>query len=511
MSLESIIRPIGETRGTVRFVSGRGEAEVLTYDELGRRIVRAGAALAARGVEQGDAIGMVIDNNAESITAALGVWAAGATLVSLPPVPAQATEVYQAGFGPVLRAMSCSRVIGSPRLAEMAGSGVEAIDPASLQAGDGPDPGRAVEGIALVQFTSGSVGTPKGVALHAATLAGHLEGFGRAMEVDPATDRGVTWLPFYHDMGLVGTFLVPLAYAVPLTVLSPRSFVVHPRGWLDACADQRATLTAASDFAFRMAARAARGATGDLSSMRLCFTGGERVSFATLERFQEVNQQNGFPWESIMPVYGMSEAVAAVTMPPIGRGPVQDGEGNVSVGPPLAGVEVRLEETIAIRSPWLLDAYVRGDGQAPGVDSDGWFTTNDLGRQHDGEIYVLGRADEVVSAGGRNHFAEDVEAVALVVSKAALNGVAAFRAPDDPSRLALAIEVDTRDADEARTFGRGLQGSISAALGLRVGPVLLLRPWTIPRTTSGKVKRPACRALLAAGEWPERKVLAVID
>ena len=388
---------------------------------------------------------------------------------------------------------------------------MEAIEPAALVGTVAADPGRSLPGIALVQFTSGSVGAPKGVALSAETLVGHVETFGVAIGADPVKDRGVTWLPFYHDMGWVGTFLVPLAFRVPLTVLSPRSFVVHPRGWLAACAEQRATITAASDFAFRMAARAARGGHGDLSSMRLCFTGGERVSFATLERFQQTSGPNGLPWESIVPVYGMSEAVAAVTLPPLARGPVQDADGNVSVGPALPGVELRLGETIAIRSPWLLDEYIRGEAREPGVDQDGWFTTSDRGRERDGELYILGRADEVVVAGGRNHFAEDVEAVALVESQATIIGVAAFRAGDDPSRLALAVEVDTRDADQARAFGRRVQGSISAALGLRVGPVLLLRPWTIPRTTSGKVQRPQCRALLAANGWPERKVLAVVD
>jgi acyl-CoA synthetase (AMP-forming)/AMP-acid ligase II len=173
-------------------------------------------------------------------------------------------------------------------------------------------------------------------------------------------------------------------------------------------------------------------------------------------------------------------------------------------------MEVRAEGNLAVRGRWLFDGYVTADGTTPGPDADGWLTTSDAGRLEDGEVFVLGRTDEVVIAGGRNIFAEDVETAAIHAVGSDLVAVSAFRAEADPSRFAVAIEAADISGKDVTAFARSLKGMLAATLGVRVGPVIVLRPWTIPRTTSGKVKRPECRRLLAEDGWPERKLLAIV-
>ena len=506
--LEEVVRPVGVAHTSVTFVDGQGRESTFTYGELAARIAAAAGELAAAGVEEGDAVATVMGNDLDSVVTALGVWAAGATLVSLPPPPARGLDMYRAGFAPVAARVGCRVAVGSPLLAEALGGVEQLLPPGRLLASERSDPVRPAARVALIQFTSGSLGAPKGVALSSDTLAGHVLAFCRTVEGVPFTDRLVTWAPLYHDMGLVSTFLSSFAYRLPLLVMQPAGFVVHPAGWLRRCESFQATMTVGSEFAFRLAARAQRGAALDLSRLRLCVTGGEPVSGTTLERFHAA-LGGSLRWEALTPGYGLAEASAAVTVGRLGRGPVIAADGAVSCGVPMEGAAVRVGETIEVGGSWLADGYVTADGTVPLPGGGEWFVTSDRGRLEEGELYVLGRTDQVVVTAGRNHFPEDVEAAALKVTAGTAFAVSAFRS-EDPSRFALAIEVPDLDPQEAPLLARRLQGEILAAVGVRVGPVLVLRPWTIPRTTSGKVRRGECGRLLAEQAWPERKLLAIV-
>jgi fatty-acyl-CoA synthase len=370
---------------------------------------------------------------------------------------------------------------------------------------------------ALVQFSSGSTGSPKGIVLSARAIAGHVASVVDALEIDGERDHCLSWLPPYHDMGFVGFWLTPLVSRTELTLVTPRHFARRPMSWMDLCARDRATITAAPDFAYRLATLtlAHHPLAGDLRTLRVCMSGGERVSWATLTGFAEAFESFRLRWEALLPVYGLAEATLAVSFPPLDRGPIRDGTGAVALGRPLPDLEVRerdlpgRDSTLDLRGPWLLDGYLDGNEVLAATDENGWFATNDVGYLHDGEIHVQGRADETVIVRGRNVFAEDVEAVAMSVAEQQGIAAAAFRSADTDDRFGLAIEL-AGTANEAPRLAREMQRAVTLALEAKISPVVMLTPRSIPRTTSGKVRRGACRELSSSGGWQDEHVVAVV-
>lgn len=509
LSVEEAVRPYGTTDSGIVFVDGRRRRTTYTYDELARRIGAAGAQLRAKGVRPGSTVGMTILNDAASLAAALGVWAAGATLVSLPPPPRRKNaDWYRQMLSPVLGRLECDTIIASADQTEMYAATSSVIPYEVLEGGDDArPPEEPVPDIALIQFTSGSVGNPKGVALRGSAVAGHVVAIADALELYAERDVSVTWLPLYHDMGFIGFHLVPLFARVTQLIGKPTSFVLNPSSWFDLLQSEGATITGAPNFAFRLAAQAAEGQDFDLSRLRRCLCGAERVHWETLVEFHRVTAPMGLTWEAIMPVYGMAEASLAVSFPPMDRGPVRSTNGQVSVGSPLPGVEIRLEEAdgpsgISIRSPWLFDGYHLSDRFEP---SDEWFPTKDVGFVEGGELFVIGRQDDVVISAGRNIFAEDVEAV---VTRAVqdVHACAAFRS-EDGERFGVVLEIRPAEPEVLESHARTVQKVVTEVLGIRVSPVIVVRPWTIPRTSSGKVKRSASRRAHAEGAFASRSIL----
>jgi fatty-acyl-CoA synthase len=274
-----------------------------------------------------------------------------------------------------------------------------------------------------------------------------------------------------------------------------------------------ATILVAPDFAYRMVAKMLVGTHSlDLNSVRVCISGGERLSWQTLVDFYDAASPFGVKWESLTPMYGLAEATLAVTMSKLGRGPVQGPDGEVSVGRPLKGVESRIRNNrLELRSPWMLAGYQTDAGFTDACDGEGWFETSDLAYEHDDELYISGRADEVIVVAGRNVCAEDVESVARHSSGDALAGCAAFRSPSSDSHFALVLEVTRGMCSESKDLIHRTRTAISESLGVRVRPVVAVKPWTIPRTTSGKVRRAHCRSAIADRSLPASRVLYEAD
>lgn len=517
---DELIRPYGMRRTGISFVGPDGVTH-LTYDQLARRAAAASRDLRERGVAPGGTVAMVLDSRPTTVAAALGVWLAGATLMSLPPAPRElagpAPQLYRERFGDVLRFAECSLALGSERLARALAPNHHVTDPATLDFDSGrAAPDVAAPDVALVQFTSGSTGAPKGVVLRSDTLASHAVAVNEGTGFNRTGEIAVSWLPLYHDMGLIGMLLGVMRSRGSLVLMAPGVFARDPGSWLRTCAESRATLTCAPDFAYRLAARVTRFGkpVGDLSTLRVCLCGAERVSWATIEAFADATRTNGFRREAFMPVYGMSEATLAVSFPPHGRGPQLGPDGMVGVGRPLPGVELRIEESgsgpgrIGLRGPWMLESYLTARGHVDPFDADGWFWTNDVGFVEDGELYVVGRTDEAVITRGRNVYAEDVEAIATSTAGVDAFGAAAFRAPDADDRFVLVVEVLSDAGAELARFAHQIKSSVTQALETRVSPVLFVKPKTIPRTTSGKPIRSACRDAYARLAWDSDSVLA---
>jgi acyl-CoA synthetase (AMP-forming)/AMP-acid ligase II len=441
------------------------------------------------------------------VVAALACWLAGATLVSIPPVPRAAKRSYYGErLGPALDAMGCSVVVGGNRLrAALAGSHV-VLDPAGLPEGTSVEHEPPAQ--ALVQFTSGSTGAPRGVAVSGAALVSHLAAIAAHLELDGRRDRSLSWLPLAHDMGLVGFFLTSLFARVPLTLQSPGAFVRNPRGWLRTCARLGTTITGAPDFALRQVVRSLDPSTiGDLACLRVVLCGGERIGPSTLRDLTEAAGPAGLRPGAIMPVYGMAEATLAVTMPALSSG-ARTVEGVVGVGPPLGDADVRVDTVtgeIQVRSPWLFDGYWTSRGFE--ARSDPWLSTRDVGFLHDGELHVVGRMDEAHVVRGRNVYAEDIESI-LLHDAPGLAGAAAW---STDSGFGLAVEVTGGVDGDGGDLARDLAHVARVAYGVRIGPIVMCRPLTIPRTTSGKPIRSDCRRLTEGATWPRGRALVISD
>jgi len=506
LPLEEIIRPFGVTQ-TLTFTGSAGEQETVTYHQFATRAATAARRLADQGVHPGDRVATVISTTLGSVTRALAVWMAGATLVSVPPPPRRALQAeYERRFRQVLAAMECQYFIAGKPGAPLA-EGMHAIAAGSLHGTEGlPPPEAEVPPVALVQFTSGSLGSPKGVAIGRHTLSRHLNMISRCMGCDPAHDVMATWLPFYHDFGLVCFFLTGLCARLRQAHLHPRLFATDPSAWLRLLSAEGGTITGAPHFGFALASRVPYDQDLDLSAVRLALNGGERIHWQDLEDFQKAAQPLGFRWEAQLPVYGLAEnTVGATCTLRQHTGPRRGPDGLVSAGRALPGTILACDGTPAapaglrLAGQWLFDGYYTADGFQPRTGAE--FATGDVGFLLDGEAYVLGRQNEVISAGGRNIFAEDVEAAALHAAKPWAQGCAAFKLATGGQRFGLCVEIGLKDSARAADLAKAVRSAVSGELGTRVAPLLVVIPGAIPRTTSGKVQRGLCRSLYQSGQF----------
>ena len=518
--LEDIIRPFAVTGRGVAFLDHDGRLE-LSYRELAERTACAAARLRSSGVTAGALVATTVRNDLPSVLAVLATWALGGTVVSLPPAPRADRGWHARQFRPVLETMGCAFLVADEEPGEEspASASRRTIPKQALAE---PEPGHvampdaALPATALIQFTSGSVGAPKGVAISGRALAGNIAAMIAAGDYQSETDKIASWLPLYHDMGLVAMFLTGLAARMDQVISQPADFATRPASWLTMLARERATLTAAPNFAYRLAAAVPYSEGLDLSSVRISISGGERLEWQTLLDFHAAAGPMGFDWGAIVPCYGLAEGVVAVSTTPVGRGPLQGPAGHVSSGRPMRGAQVRVPAgsssgPVQLRGDWLFSGYHTKDGFQP-VPSDDWFDTGDAGFVHDGELYVLGRRNEVLSTAGRNVFAEDVESVTYEACGQLVRTCAAFRNSAVAGRFGLVAEADprrVRGLDAARELARLIQSSVSETLGTRLTPVLVTRLGSIPRTTSGKVQRSQCRSLYHAGEMARRLLAEV--
>jgi acyl-CoA synthetase (AMP-forming)/AMP-acid ligase II len=306
-------------------------------------------------------------------------------------------------------------------------------------------------------------------------------------------------------MGLIGCLLLAIVHPGPLTLLGPETFLARPALWLRAISRKRATLSVAPNFAYGLCARRVRDEEMrgvDLSSWRFALNGAEPVAPAVLRRFAERFAPYGFDPRAFMPVYGLSEASLAVTFTPPGRGPKtvsRDGRELASVGVPLPGVEVEVdrESRIRVRGPSVMTGYFGNPAATAQTLREGWLETGDLGFIEDGELFVSGREKDLVILRGANHAPQEFED--------ALDGLAGVR-----PGCAIAVGRDSGDGEELvllveRTgddpaLADSITSRVVERTGIRPDRVELLAPGTLPRTSSGKLRRAEALRLLLEGE-----------
>ena len=501
---------------------GHGSVHFLASDPTATPVSHLWASSEASGrwvagtVGRGATVAAILGNTRPCATTLIGAWRAGCTVASLPlpgrgvPLPAYLEQVRR--FCVMSEA---SALLVDPAYADMLpGLPVPIYTYDESRAG-GPRcdlPG----GGGLIQFTSGSLGTPKGIHLTLEAVGANVEAILAALG-PAAGDSSCSWLPLSHDMGLIGLLLTPLAAGAPryghhrVTIMTPESFIADPRTWLRTCSETGASFTVAPNFALDLAVRTSASVGRlDLSRVRACVVGSESVRQTTLERFTATFAASGFRSLALCPAYGLAEATVAVTVVrpqqhwrslPVG-GPAQMiGSTVVSTGPPVERVDVRVSgggETVGrieLRSPALLDRYLGSDLR---LTEDGFFRTSDLGFVHDGELFVVGRADDVIVVAGRNLYPADIEAA--VSDEAVRPGCAA--AVEGPSGgVAVVAEPRARAVSgvDLERACRSIRAAVATAAGIAPVTVAFVPRGSLPKTPSGKLRRLAIRDLLASG------------
>jgi acyl-CoA synthetase (AMP-forming)/AMP-acid ligase II len=439
-------------------------------------------ALRQAGVCPGDRVLILLPNDERFVAAFFGAVLTGATPVPLPWPTGEVDPALRA-LAPRLAHAAARAVVTVPELVDRTPWGVPVVcapadDPASPQAtGDPTDP-------AFLQYTSGSLGHPRGAIISHRAAVASAWSMGRALSLGP-DDCALSWLPLFHDMGLVGTLLCPLITGFPLHLMRPGEFLLHPGRWLRLAADCRATVLAAPDFAWRLVLRRVSTPIA-LPFLRHALDGAEPVHRSTMEGLR---RQLGI---DVKPVYGLAENTLGVSFSTGDDADIAvDGRAVVSVGRPIPGMTVRVVDgEIRVRGPSLMSGYFRDEASTDAALGDGWLHTGDLGAIADGRLYVTGREKDLVIQNGSKFHPYDIERVAGEVAQAPPNGAAAFAHPRTES-LIVVVESRLDDVD------RRVRAELSGQLGVRADRVITVRPGQIPRTSSGKVQRRLCVNLWA--------------
>lgn len=467
------------------------------------------AACRAAGMQPGDRIAIVMPNDEHFVAGFFGVLLAGATPVPLAwPGTLTPTPEAVAKLQPLVATADPRLVITIPSLSQ-----TWAV-PAVTVPADEPDSGDIAatpEQTAFLQLTSGSLGRPRGAVISHRAVVTCAWSMATGLDMSPA-DVGLSWLPLYHDMGLVGALLCPLLVGFPLHLMTPAEFLLHPERWLQRAAQVGATVAAAPDFGWRLVARRLRVDPGSLAQWRVGLNGAEPVHRSTLEAVGAKLGPYGLPSTTVRPSYGLAENTLGVCIYDPSRPASdlsQDGRAVPSVGRPLPGVQVQVrlpdgrlaasgeQGEICVRSGSLMDGYFRNPEATAAALVDGWLHTGDLGLIRDGQLHVTGRIKDLVIQNGVKFHPYDIERVAAEAAQAPPNGAAAFSVVSEGGEdLVVVVEVTGRRAEGVE---RRVRGALVEHLGIRVSQVIAVAPGALPRTTSGKVRRPAAAAMYGGG------------
>jgi acyl-CoA synthetase (AMP-forming)/AMP-acid ligase II len=507
------------------------------FDDVLQTARHVAAGLRRRGVGPGSVVPAVITNMPDATAGYVGIWAAGAAIASL-PIPARGMSVE----GYVRQLDALCRLVGSPFFlaeerflqfmpddAPISAQGVgyrELIDTPERADVEPPDPDATV----FVQFSSGTTGEPRGVQLSGRAVDAQMRILMERMRIDPQRDVGYIWLPLSHDMGFFGCNLLAIYTGMRGIRSTPERFLMEPRSWFEDCAEMGVTVTAGPPSALHLAARAERAGAGDgrALDLRVCLVGAEPVQWDVLEAAAAALAPRGLSLDTFTVAYGLAETTLAVTIGDL-EGPPRylhvDGEalanGRVeevaedapgarrilSTGTPVGATEVEVDpltSEIVVRSPSAADGYFGDPAATSARFQDGAVRTGDIGFVRDGELYVVGRSDDVLIVGGRNVYVHEVEAE-MGADPAIREGNCAIVESHREGRARIGVLCELASArgggdaagEDADGVSDRLRRIALERVGLSVDEVVFLDPGAFPKTPSGKVQRFRCRELLS--------------
>ncbi|TDF67422.1 AMP-binding protein [Cupriavidus sp. L7L] len=537
------------SHGDELYATLQGSGDI-SYGSMRAGALAVATGLARQGLAAGDRVALMLPTGRDFFDVFFGALYAGCIPVPLYP-PARLSQIedhMRRSAGILANAEAAILVTAPPAkpllrlLRPQCAALRQILAPADLSAaGDAPSDAwrRQADDIAFLQYTSGSTGNPKGVVLTHANLLANLRAMERAAHVT-AADVFVSWLPLYHDMGLIGACMGSLQVGFRLVLLSPTDFLTRPASWLWAIHQHRGSLSAAPNFAYELCASKIdeKDLAGlDLSSWRLAYNGAEPVSSETIDSFTARFARYGFDRAAMTPVYGLAECSVGLAFPPAGRGPCVDQVDRetlarqgiarapdrserkalrlVSSGLPLPGHQIRIADLaghelperslghVQFQGPSATTGYFRNPDATAGLFDGPWLKTGDMGYIAAGELYLAGRLKDIIIRAGQHLFPQELEEAISRVSGVRKGGVAVFPATDARSgteRLVVLAET-LEENDDARSQIRTEISHLAVDLmGMPVDEVLLAPPRTVLKTSSGKLRRAACRELYERGE-----------
>jgi fatty-acyl-CoA synthase len=514
-----------------------------TWPQVHEQALRIAGALIGGGLRAGDAVAVLAGDPALVAPAVQAAWLAGGSVTMLhQPTPRTDLGVWAQDTVAVLRMIDSRLVLLGAEfeplseLLDQHGIPFRALSALARSAGSLAEPVPVDDdATALLQLTSGSTAVPKAVRITHGNLHANLSAMARTARLHADTDVMVSWLPLFHDMGMVGFLTLPMALGLELVKTTPVAFLRAPLLWPDLITRYGGTVTAAPNFAYAMAARRLSSAADtayDLSCLRLALNGAEPIDPGVTRAFIAAGARFGMPAGSLVCAYGMAEVTLAVSFASPGDGLLVDdvdaaalesdrlatpssGAGRRSfplLGPPLPGLQVRAVDgsgaprgvrevgVLQVRGESVTPGYLTVDGPRPTRDANGWLNTGDEGYLvEDGQVVVCGRVKDVIIMGGRNIYPTDIERAASTVDGVRAGNVVAVRLDAGHRRESFAVAVESRLAGDPDTE-RGIRNQVVArvvdAVGVRPLKVVVLPPGSIPKTPSGKLRRTATRPLI---------------
>ncbi|MEU2022450.1 fatty acyl-AMP ligase [Streptomyces sp. NPDC016469] len=524
---------------TALHFDGDPEEKAITFAALSSRTADLATRFASLGLSRGDRIVLAMSDARQFILSLVAALRAGLVVVpAAPPSLTSRGDAFRDSSREICRVSGASLCLtGGFFTGFLADAGlscpVETFESLTAAEPAGPVLPPDAGDLALIQFTSGSTGSPKGVVVRHGELLAHVRALSAALAVDPETDRGVSWLPFHHDMGLIGKIFVPLLTQTSTWYVPPLSFVRDPAGFLRIMSEIRGTISFAPNFAYGLLAAVAakKPPTGlDLSAWRIAGCGAEPVSAATLRRFADAYADSGFRPGALRPCYGMAEAVLAVSVAPPADGPRtlvadarrlaedrtvvpatgDDGVVLTSSGRPIDGTEIRIldpdgrpledgrEGEITLSGEHLAHGYHEDPDETGRTWRDGRLHTGDLGFLSDGELFVTGRIKDLIIVNGRNHHPHTIEQQVEAVPGVRPGGAVAVSVPRGDSE-AVRIVAEARSYPPPAGLAEEVAARVGEQFGLRVADVTVVRKGTVPKTSSGKKQRRLTAGLLESG------------
>jgi 1-acyl-sn-glycerol-3-phosphate acyltransferase len=525
-----------------------GDGEVITYLQLKNAAIRVAGGLQQRGLKPAEPVAIMLPSCPDYFYSFFGILLAGGIPVPIyPPARPSQLEDHMRRHVRILANCLATTFITVPEakaVAHLLKSQVpnlqHIVTAAELTASTAisTSPVITANDIAFIQYTSGSTGNPKGVVLTHANLLANIRAMGNVVNAGPK-DVFVSWLPLYHDMGLIGAWLGSLYYAALFVAMSPLSFLARPERWLWAIHHYHGTLSASPNFGYEYCLRrlSDEDLEGlDLSSWRAAFNGAEPVSPETLSNFSQRFKAFGFNKKAMMPVYGLAESTVGLAFPPLDRGPVIDrivrntfmrsGSANsaqdedehalkfVSSGPPLANHQIRVvdqaghelperqEGRLEFHGPSSTSGYYRDAEKTRSLFDGEWLDTGDLAYIANGELFVTGRIKDIIIRAGRNIYPHELEEAVGNVPGIRTGRVAVFGSEDKHSkteRLIVVAETRSKDNKELENLRTEINTLATDLIGSPPDEVVLAPPGSVLKTSSGKIRRAASRELFEKG------------